>query len=295
MPPYHQYLLFEVRLTGLQDSILERMTVADYEAATKPKVEGSWNLHQLLKNTHLDFFIMLSSLAGVFGHSSQSNYSAGGCFQDALAFYRNSQGLPAVSIDLGVVESIGYVAEHDGTAERMHKMGYTILRESDVLEAVESAMVSPFSGQILLGINTGPGQHMQETAMSRDARFSPLRYRELAHTLVSANLGFANSSDIGVKISQANTFEEAASAVAEAICKKVADIFMMEDGEVDVKKKLSDYGVDSLVVVEIRNMLTLRVGAEVSIFDIIQSTSISSLGSLVAAKSSHLSPSLLPS
>ena len=48
-----------------------------------------------------------------------------------------------------VVESAGYVVEHGGTAECMHKMGYTILSENDVLEAVKSAMVSPFSGQLL--------------------------------------------------------------------------------------------------------------------------------------------------
>lgn len=91
------------------------MILEDYEAATIPKVEGSWNLHRVFDGIELDFFVLLSSLAGVIGHPSQCNYSAGGSFQDALAAHRNTRRLPATSIDLGVVSSVGYVAEHDGT------------------------------------------------------------------------------------------------------------------------------------------------------------------------------------
>lgn len=46
---------------------------------------------------------------------------------------------------------------------------------------------------------------------------------------------------------------------------------MVGNPEVDVHKKLSDYGVDSSIVVKICNMLTLRAGTEVSIFNITKS------------------------
>ena len=74
-------------------------------------------------------------------------------------------------------------------------------------------------------------------------------------------------SDIGSRISQASTFEDAAGAVVDAISEKVTDIFMMGKPEVDVHKKVSDYGVDSSIVVKICIMLTLRAETEVSIFD----------------------------
>jgi hypothetical protein len=274
---------------------VEKMTLQDYETAVKPKVDGSWNLHQAMADLHLelDFFVMLSSLAGVLGQPGQSNYAAGGSYQDALARYRNSHGLPGVSIDLGVVLSVGYVAEHDGTAEAMVKSGHTLLTEEDVLKTIGLGVTQPFSGQIMLGFNTGPGPHWTGTAMGYDMRFAPLRYRAL-HDAASPGTAGVAASDIRGKISQAATFKEAAEAVAEGVSQKLMGIFMMPESEIDVGKGLAEHGVDSLVAVELRNMLALRAGADVSIFDIMQSSSISSLGSLVAARSSYIDVCLLP-
>src|ERR1700722_10650329 len=76
---------------------------------------GSWNLHELLP-LNLDFFILLSSLAGIIGSVSQANYAAGNTYQDALVNYRHAKGLPAQSIDLGLMKGIGYVEEHKEVA-----------------------------------------------------------------------------------------------------------------------------------------------------------------------------------
>ncbi|KAI2642646.1 hypothetical protein GGS21DRAFT_184157 [Xylaria nigripes] len=273
----------------IQDSILERMSLADYEAAVKPKVDGSWNLHEQLGDTELDFFVMLSSMAAIVGNSSQSNYTAGGTFQDALAHYRTSRGLPGVSIDLGVVDSIGYAAEREGMSERLGKIGYQVLSEADVFEAIERALASPFGGQFVVGINTNPGPHWAETGIMGSQRcFAPLRPHELKNT-ASALKPETPLTDLGFEIARAPTLEEAKGTIMRAICRKVSDIFLIED-EIDIQKSLANYGVDSLVVVEIRNMLALAAGADMSTLDIMQSPSISSLASFTAARSRHISP-----
>ncbi|KAH6658934.1 hypothetical protein BKA67DRAFT_509967 [Truncatella angustata] len=279
----------------LQDSILEQMSLADYQAAVSPKVDGSWNLHQAFnKVDSLDFFIMLSSLAGILGHPSQSNYSAGGSFQDALAHFRNRRGLPGAAIDLGVVSSVGYVAEHDNTSERLARSGHTILSEEDVLNAIKFGISSPFSGQMVLGLNPGPGPHWEETAMGRDMRFAAIRYHELgSKTERQPGTSAGNASDLGLRIAEASSLEEAADVVADAIVKKLMTIFMMQQSDIQLSKRLSEYGVDSLVAVELRNMLALRAGADVSIFDIMQNSSISKLARVVATKSSHLDSSVI--
>ena len=107
------------------------MTLDDHKAALAPKVNGSWNLHRAFPwRDDLDFYIMLSSLVGVFGLASQCNYSAGGSYQDALAAHRVEQGLPGVSIDLGVVKSVGYLAESaeaERTIGKLEKHGFMTL------------------------------------------------------------------------------------------------------------------------------------------------------------------------
>jgi len=50
---------------------------------------------------------------------------------------------------------------------------------------------------------------------------------------------------------------------------------MIAGDDVVLSEPLAGYGVDSLVAVELGSMLALRAGAELSIFDIMQSWSIS--------------------
>lgn len=100
-------LLLLVNLTdNLQDAIFENMSYEDWVTATKPKIQGSWNLHELMPK-NLDFFVFLSSCAGIIGARGQANYNAGNGFQDALAQHRRSKGLAGVSLDLGPILGAG--------------------------------------------------------------------------------------------------------------------------------------------------------------------------------------------
>lgn len=249
------------------------MTLDDWNAAVRPKIQGSWNLHQQLQNSELDFFIMLSSLVGIAGYASQSNYSAGGAFEDALAKYRTARGLPAVTIDLGPVKSVGYAAERDGTAERLLKDGIGVVSEAEVLKTIKSAILSPFSTQFIVGLHTEPSNYWEDGGkMSRDARLAPLRYRQSKESTTNANK--ASSTDLGGQIAAATSLDEAVDVVLGEITRNLMDIFMVSGSGIAPSKPHSAYGVDSLVAVELRNVLALWASAEVSIFDIMQSASI---------------------
>ena len=241
---------------------------------------------------------MLSSLISIVGFASQRNYSAGGAFQDALAQHRVERGLPGVSMDLGIVKSVGYLAE-DGsekTIESLQRHGFTALSEDDILAALDSAVMTPFAGQITLGINTGPTSHGAESPLARDMRFSGLKYRESGGDGAGkpTNKAAGGAGDLGAQIAEAATLDDAVAAIVSGVAKKLMDIFMIAEDEITPAKSPADFGVDSLVAVELRNMLALKAGAELSIFDIMQSSSLTALAGAVAAKSSQLHPSLLP-
>ena len=94
----------------LRDALFERMTWEEWNESLRPKVLGSWNLHVQLPSK-IDFFIILSSFSGVFSNIGQSNYAAGGAYQDALAHHRRLMGLKATTIDLGIIKDVGVLAE----------------------------------------------------------------------------------------------------------------------------------------------------------------------------------------
>ncbi|KAI1353772.1 KR domain-containing protein [Xylaria sp. FL0043] len=88
----------------LRDKPYEIMTNEDYHQAVECKVRGTWNLHKASRDQPLDFFTMLSSISGVVGNKGQANYAAANAFLDAFAHYRQAQGRPANSVDLGAIE-----------------------------------------------------------------------------------------------------------------------------------------------------------------------------------------------
>jgi len=273
------------------------MTLEDHEVALGPKLRGSWNLHQQFEAVgSLDFYIMMSSLIGIVGFASQSNYSAGGAFQDALAQHRIARGLPGVSIDLGIVKSVGYLAgrESEKTIESLRRHGFTGLSEADILAAIGSAVNTPFAGQLTLGLDTGPTSRADGSALGRDKRFSALPYQD-AGVSSSAKTTSSAAGDLGASIAEASSLEQAVALIVAGITQKLMDIFMIAEDDVMASKSPADYGVDSLVAVELRNMLALKAGAELSIFDIMQSVSLTALASAVAIKSCHLDTSLIPS
>jgi NADPH:quinone reductase-like Zn-dependent oxidoreductase/SAM-dependent methyltransferase/NAD(P)-dependent dehydrogenase (short-subunit alcohol dehydrogenase family) len=106
----------------LHDTLFDSMSVGHLRTAVGPKVHGTWNLHELLPK-ELDFFVMLSSLAGVMGHRGQGNYGAGNIFQDYFASFRRSHGLRAMTIDIGYLLSVGFVAEHGEYVDHVKGMG----------------------------------------------------------------------------------------------------------------------------------------------------------------------------
>ncbi|KAL4738027.1 hypothetical protein BDV11DRAFT_216252 [Aspergillus similis] len=278
----------------LQDSILEQMSIADWNAAIKPKVAGTRNLHdRFSQRNSLDFFVMLSSLSAILGWASQASYAAGGTYQDALARWRCSKGLPALSLDIGVIKDVGYVAESRTVSDRLRKIGQSLrLSEESILQTLATAVLHPFGRpQLLLGLNSGPGSHWDpssDSQMGRDARFAPLRYRKPASTKSAQTSSSGDGEEpLSSKLKSADSPDAAANYVGGAIATKLADIFMVPVADIDLTKPPSAYGVDSLVAVELRNMLVLQAACDVSIFSILQSVSLAALAGMVVEKSAH--------
>ncbi|KAH6850667.1 hypothetical protein B0I37DRAFT_396989 [Chaetomium sp. MPI-CAGE-AT-0009] len=279
----------------LRDSILEQMTLEDWETAIRPKVAGSWNLHSnFSQRGSLDFFVMLSSLSCILGLASQTNYAAGGSYQDALARWRHASRLPAVSIDIGVVKGVGFVAESRTVSDRVRKPGQMLLLPEDaVLGAIAAAILHPLDHpQILLGLNSGPGPQWEaasEAQIGRDVRFVPLKYRRPPGAQAAGQqLGDSDAKPLSLQLQEAGSLDEATRLVGDAIATKLGDIFMIPIDDIDLAKSPALHGVDSLVAVELRNMLMLQAAADISIFSIMQSASLGALASDVVTKSTHV-------
>ena len=64
------------------------------------KAEGAAHLHAATSTVALDSFVVLSSIAAVFGVLGQANYAAANAYLDSLGGCRNAVGAAAVCLQV---------------------------------------------------------------------------------------------------------------------------------------------------------------------------------------------------
>ncbi|KAI1277648.1 polyketide synthase [Xylaria sp. FL0933] len=279
----------------LKDNRFLDMSLDEWNDALRPKVDASWNLHHVLGN-ELDFFILLSSTMGIVGNKEQSNYAAGNTFEDSLARYRVSQGLPGVSLNLPAIEDVGFVADKPELLESMRAAGNGSMPVEEVLAVLDyhcglSSKPLPIDkAQVILR----PGLPHElaplgiaEPPWMRDPLFSQLGQLEAN---VSANQGTVVKRGVAnaTRIAAAVSLTEAEDIILDALLDKLSRVLSVDHPNLDINKPLHAYGVDSLVAVDVRSWLLKDLGSEVSVFDTNSQASIMHLAKTATAKNRFL-------
>ena len=270
---------------------------ADFEAAIGPKVDGSWNLHSLLPKG-MDFFVLLSSLAGIVGLAGMTGYACGNTYQDALVQHRIAHNERAVSLDLCNIDHVGYVAEREGLTESPDTQGISILTETELLALLDYycdpglPLTSPMQSQVLIGIQAAQGPNKNRTLPLDRPMFRILR-QAAADQGSAAPAELDSTVDLTALIRAADTLDEAAHVVADGITSKLSRLLATEKENVDPSRPIATYGVDSLSAVEMRIWFRNVLGAEVTTFEILGNESIAALSSAIAAKSRYVKASVV--
>ena len=279
----------------LNDKYFEDMTYESWVATTRPKIQGSWNLHELAPKD-LDFFVMLSSISGISGNGSQSNYAAGNTYQDGLAHHRRSLGLPACALDLGAIAGVGWMAENMNIAPEMQAdFARMSLQPAELFSLIESALTgysegeSAFPTQMVTGAGTGGmGQqmeHLKTTNVYDDPKYHYLRRLDVKGVQQSSE---DSASELKGALTAATSLAHAAELVEGGLALKLSKSLAIAVEDIDTHKAVYSYGVDSLVAIEIRNWIFKELKSQVSVFDILSKVPISQLALKIASKSSYV-------
>ncbi|KAK5988235.1 Compactin diketide synthase mlcB [Cladobotryum mycophilum] len=276
----------------LQDSIFDNMTHAQWTETIRSKVSTSRNLHNLLPQ-NIDFFIQLSSLAGIYGSLAQSNYAAGCTFQDLLARSRTAAGYPkSISLNLGWMRTIGIIAENDDY--RLHRQQVRDMQpveEADYLALLEHYCdpdLSPLDvdhSQVLVGaVHPAYFRERGEVPISAVARplFAGFEASQGEDT---------HSTELTKQDGTAVLFKQAAGSrkgrcniVLMAFQTKLARALDVQPEDIDPRRSLADYGVDSLMAVELRNWVRRDFRVLVTVFELMGGTSLVTVGELIVER-----------
>ncbi|KAF2441997.1 reducing type I polyketide synthase [Karstenula rhodostoma CBS 690.94] len=276
----------------LHDATLSTMSIAEWKTAVRPKVDGSWNLHLALPSG-MDFFVLLSSVAGIFGNGGQANYASGNTYEDALAAFRASQGESAISLDIGYVLEDGFEAKSKASLDRIST--FLKLRPSSMSEII--AMLDYYCQPGLLP-TANQSQVITGLELPADMQSKGHEVPSVMHNPLFRHLFQVESSSAPIRESatrqqmsvksalvSASSTEEGGRIIAEALKEKLTRVLGVPHEHIDIGDSLVSYGVDSLVGLELRNWLMKETDADLAVFDILSGSTLEEIGQTAAARS----------
>jgi acyl transferase domain-containing protein/acyl carrier protein len=253
MPP----LRGVVHAAGLiEDRTLQEMGEEQFSQPIRPKILGAWNLHRATRSIPLDFFVMYSSVAALLGSPGQGNYAAANAFLDALAHARVAEGLPAMSIQWGAFSEVGMVAEQESRGKRLAHRGIDSFTPDEGTELLSRLLQRPqvevglVRMSVRLWVEFYPrvaampflaALREQEGRMSMSGALSPLR---------------ESLQDLSVA--------ERRSALERHVLACLGRILRLAPERINAATPFKDYGMDSLMSLEIRNRLEPSLGLKLS-------------------------------
>lgn len=237
----------------LQDGTLLQQNWQAFEQVMAAKVKGTWILHSLTQQIPLDMFVTFSSVAALLGSLGQGNYAAANAFMDALAQHRQALGLPGLSINWGPWSDAGMAASLTN-------------RDQARLTAQGIETIPVAQGMQVLGLLA-----QQSAAQVGVLPVDWSKFGQLPQSVTSRFLAeFAPSSVAAPTTTQTTFLQQLATTplgdrrplLTTRIQTEVAQVMRLEASHLpDPQQGFFDLGMDSLMLVELKNRLENTLGS----------------------------------
>jgi acyl carrier protein len=276
----------------LRDALLADQSWPRFAEVMGPKIKGAANLDTLTRARALDFFVLFSSGSSLLGSPGQLNYSAANAWMDALAHRRRGDGLCATAINWGPWGEVGMAAGLDeATRRRQAARGLGVIPPPEgflaldhlMARAATQAAVLPIDWPTVLGLLPEPPPFL--TALAAETPPRPAA---------------TPSETDGVVARLQDAAPEERHAILEAyVRQQVVQVLALDPSHVPGRDEdFRQYGMDSLMAVDLRNRLQAGLGRAVPSTVALEHSTIGTLASFLVAADpvtgSAPSPGTLP-
>ncbi|MEZ3422397.1 MAG: SDR family NAD(P)-dependent oxidoreductase [Lachnospiraceae bacterium] len=244
----------------LRDMPISSMTWENFQFVLEPKTKGIRNIVNAAGKDNLDFVIMLSSVASIFGNYGQSNYSAANNFLNGYAAQLNSEGVNAYLVCWGPWQGGGMASGNQSIDRNLNRMG------------IES--FSPELGREIIGsLLDKPRKHVVVADVNWKQYAGNVGKAQTEHFIVEL-IDKSNDDDV-VSDSDTGKFLEELKALSqdgrkevllEKLQKICSDIMGFQgDQKLDPYLSISEQGADSLMTFTMRSNINKLLGTELAV------------------------------
>jgi aryl carrier-like protein len=288
------------------------MQWSDWNHVNDPKVTGTWNLHEALRDQPLDYFWLASSIVTVIEQPGQANYKAGCTFTGSFCQYRHSLGLPASVLSICPIADVGFVAENYAAKRSMRLQSQYTLRDKEFLECVEASLLNsiprgtsagdfkdPSSGVCLPWSSSshmvmGLKSHLHLDDAKNTVSWRRDRRMGFYHNMATEGDSNATTESSQLKLFLETLYEDGGSTILKKeesieflaceIGNKINEFLLRPGSSIDTTLRLADMGLDSLTAIVLRRWFRQAFGLQVSVLEMMAAASLQQLAETVALR-----------
>ncbi|MFD7599116.1 SDR family NAD(P)-dependent oxidoreductase [Streptomyces mirabilis] len=233
----------------LDDATVANLTDERVLRVLAPKVLGTTLLTELIPEA--ESLVLFASAAGLLGSAGQSPYAAANAFLDAWAHHLSRADRRALSLDWGAWAGVGMVAESGIRAAETGRSGLLALSPQDGGELFERVLATSRRQLAPLALDWETLAHDPDAA----------RTRPILGDLITVPTGGDGTDDLVASVFAATTERDRADRLEAYVRARVGQV---SEGTVDVSATtaLKELGLDSLMLVRLRNAFARELGAE---------------------------------
>jgi acyl carrier protein len=241
----------------LDDSILLQQSWKQFKTVFAPKVKGTWLLHKMTAQMPLDFFVLFSSISSMLGSAGQGNHAAANAFLDAFAHYRVTLGLPALSINWGAWSETGAAAQR-GVGDRIALQGMGTIDPDTGLRVLERLMMDRCVEAAVMPVSW--------SKFARDYGALPEFLEGIVEETPTQNTPDRRAEkvlDLTAQIQDLPANKQR-SLVLEYVQNNACKVLGFDpEQSISDRTPLHDLGLDSLMAIELRNLLAEGLGPDI--------------------------------
>lgn len=254
----------------LDDGVLQQMSWERFTKVMAPKVLGGWHLHQLTQELPLDFFVCFSSASSLLGSAGQGNYAAANAFLDGLAHHRRSLGLPGLSVNWGAWGEGGMAARlADQFQSRIRSLGMSSIPPEQGLQLLDRLL-----GQSATLVGVFPVDWSQFVAQLPAGMKMPVLEAFIGSQGVAKDTQ-TNEFLAQLKAAKAGDRPQLMTNYLQGVVGKL--LGFPDSQMLDPQLGFFEMGMDSLLALELRNVLQTSLGCALSATVLFEYSNIESL------------------
>lgn len=236
----------------LDDGAILQQSWPRFERVLAPKVRGAWLLHRLTRDDELELFVLYSSVASLLGSSGQGNHAAANAFLDALAHHRRAHGLAGTSIHWGAWSEIGAAAARK-IGERLSATGIGTISPEKGLQALEATI-----RRDLVEVGVTPVNWSLYLKQYQDRPQPPFLLDMAAPVAGKTAASRSATAPKPQLLQQLKTApaNQRRKLLLDYVQRQALHVLGLESGfRLNKEQPLNELGLDSLMAVELRNLI----------------------------------------